>query len=47
MQLLISLRADVRKAKQFEIADKIRKGLTEMKVTLEDRPDGTIWRRDV
>ena len=46
MQLLISLRADVRKAKQFEIADKIRKGLTEMKVTLEDRPDGTIWRRD-
>ncbi len=47
MQLLITLRADVRKAKQFEIADKIRKGLTEMKVTLEDRPDGTIWRRDV
>ncbi len=46
MQLLITLRADVRKAKQFEIADKIRKGLTEMKVTLEDRPDGTIWRRD-
>ena len=46
MQLLISLRADVRKAKQFEIADKIRKGLTEMKVTLEDRPDGTIWRRE-
>ena len=47
MQLLISLRADVRKAKQFEIADKIRKGLTDMKVTLEDRPDGTIWRREV
>lgn len=46
MQLLIALRADVRKAKQFEIADKIRKGLTELKVTLEDRPDGTIWRRD-
>ncbi len=46
MQLLISLRADARKAKQFEIADKVRKGLTELKVTLEDRPEGTIWRRE-
>ena len=46
MQLLISLRAEARKAKQFEIADRVRKGLTELKVTLEDRPDGTIWRRD-
>jgi len=46
MQLLITLRADSRKAKQFEIADKIRKSLTEMKVTLEDRPDGTGWRRE-
>ena len=46
MQLLISLRAEARKAKQFEIADKVRKGLTELKVTLEDRPEGTIWRRD-
>ena len=46
MQLLISLRADARKAKQFEIADKVRKGLTELKVTLEDRFEGTIWRRD-
>ncbi len=46
MQLLISLRAEARKAKQFEIADKVRKGLTELKVTLEDRPEGTIWRRE-
>ena len=46
MQLLISLRADARKAKQFEIADKVRKGLTELKVTLEDRPEGTLWRRE-
>ncbi len=46
MQLLIALRADARKAKQFEIADKLRKGLTELKITLEDRPEGTIWRRE-
>ena len=46
MELLIELRAESRKAKQFEIADRIRDGLTDLKVTLEDRPDGTIWRRD-
>ena len=27
-------------------ADKIRDSLNELKLTLEDRPDGTIWRRD-
>ncbi|MGE3314712.1 MAG: cysteine--tRNA ligase, partial [Planctomycetaceae bacterium] len=46
MQLIIELRADSRKTKQFAIADKIRDGLNALKVTLEDRPDGTIWRRD-
>ncbi len=46
MQLLIAMRADLRKAKQFELADKLRKTLTELQVTLEDRPDGTGWRRD-
>ena len=46
MQLLIDMRAIARKKKDFEIADGIRKRLTEMKVTLEDRPDGTIWRRE-
>lgn len=45
MNLLIELRADARKSKNFAIADKIRDGLTALNVTLEDRPEGTTWRR--
>ncbi len=42
--LLIDLRARLRKEKNFALADEIRNRLTEMGVTLEDRPDGTRWR---
>jgi cysteinyl-tRNA synthetase len=44
MQLLIDLRAEARKAKNFALGDQIRKRLTELGVTLEDRPTGTAWR---
>jgi cysteinyl-tRNA synthetase len=46
MQLVIELRAEARRTKNFAIADKIRDGLTALRITLEDRPDGTSWRRD-
>jgi cysteinyl-tRNA synthetase len=46
MQLLIDLRAEARKAKNFALGDQIRKRLTELGVTLEDRPGGTIWRKE-
>jgi cysteinyl-tRNA synthetase len=46
MQLLIDLRAEARKAKNFALGDQIRKRLTEIGVTLEDRPGGTIWRKE-
>ena len=45
MGLLIHLRQDARKNKNFAIADNIRDGLTKIGVTLEDRADGTVWRR--
>jgi cysteinyl-tRNA synthetase len=45
LQLLIDLRAEARKTKNFALADQIRKRLTDLEVTLEDRPGGTIWRR--
>ena len=43
MKLLIELRAEARKKKDFATADRIRNGLAEMGVTLEDRPGGTEW----
>jgi cysteinyl-tRNA synthetase len=46
MTLLIDLRAESRKAKNFAVADQIRKRLAELGVTLEDRTGGTDWRRE-
>ena len=43
MQLLIELRAAARKNKDFATADQIRNKLSELGVTLEDRPGGTEW----
>ncbi len=42
--LLIDLRARLRKEKNFALADDIRNRLSELGITLEDRPDGTRWR---
>jgi cysteinyl-tRNA synthetase len=44
MQLLIDLRAEARKAKNFALGDQIRQRLGQLGVTLEDRPGGTGWR---
>jgi cysteinyl-tRNA synthetase len=44
VQLLIDLRAEARKAKNFALSDSIRKRLADIGITLEDRPGGTGWR---
>src|SRR5262245_51797108 len=44
MQLLIDLRAEARKAKNFALGDQIRNRLGQTGVKLEDLPGGTIWR---
>ncbi len=46
MQVLIKVRQHVRSQKDFATADMIRDLLQEQKITLEDRPDGTLWRRE-
>jgi len=41
---LVQVRADLRKAKQWQLADSIRSGLADLEITLEDTPQGTVWR---
>ncbi len=45
MKLLIDARTAARKNKDFATGDLIRKRLTELGITLEDRPGGTEWNR--
>ena len=44
VELLVELRDDLRDAKQYELADKLRARLSEMGVILEDSAQGTRWR---
>ena len=46
MQLVIQIRADARQNKNFAVADLIRNRLNELKITLEDRTDRTLWRKN-
>jgi len=44
IEKLIQDRAEARKSKNWQQADAIRKQLETMRVILEDKPDGTIWK---
>ena len=43
IDLLVSIRSDLRAARQFALADQIRDSLTAKGVSLEDGPQGTQW----
>jgi len=45
VQLLIEVRRRARELGQYELADGIRARLAELGIVLEDRPEGTAWRR--
>ncbi len=45
MQLLIEVRAEARRLNQYGLADAIRSRLTDLGIVLEDRADGTSWRK--
>jgi cysteinyl-tRNA synthetase len=45
VELLIRVRNDLRSAKQFELADRVRTGLAQLGIAIEDTPRGTEWRR--
>ncbi len=44
LSLLVDLRTEARRARDFALADSIRDRLAALGVTLEDRPEGTNWR---
>ena len=45
IQLLIEVRQEARKQKQFELSDMIRDKLKELGILLEDTKEGTNWKR--
>ena len=45
VELLLQTRRDLRAAKQYQLADQIRDQLTALGIAIEDRPDGTTWRK--
>jgi cysteinyl-tRNA synthetase len=44
IDLLVELRRDLRYAKQYELADRVRSRLAEQGIILEDGPSGTTWK---
>ncbi|MBN1764931.1 MAG: cysteine--tRNA ligase [Sedimentisphaerales bacterium] len=46
MELLIELRRDAKTNKNYQLADTIRDRLKQLNIALEDRPDGTGWRKE-
>ncbi len=45
MQVILDVRAEVRSQKLWSLSDKIRDGLQKLGITLEDKKDGTTWKR--
>lgn len=45
MKVLIDTRNELRKAKQWQLSDFIRHKLSEIGIALDDKPDGTTWKK--
>lgn len=44
VDLLLEIRVDLRKRKEWALSDKIRDGLNEIGIAIEDSPEGTTWK---
>jgi len=44
IELLIETRAELRSARRYDLADRIRASLAELGIILEDTPEGTKWK---
>jgi cysteinyl-tRNA synthetase len=47
MQILIEVRGELRKRKQYDLADQIRDRLKEKGIELQDTAEGVRWKRTV
>jgi cysteinyl-tRNA synthetase len=45
INLILELRAEIRTQKLWQLSDKIRDGLNKIGIVVEDRKDGTIWKK--
>ena len=45
VDLLVELRAEMRQAKRFDLADRVRDELALLGISLKDSPEGTTWSR--
>ncbi len=45
VDLLVELRAEMRQAKRFDLADRVRDELASLGISLQDSPEGTTWSR--
>jgi cysteinyl-tRNA synthetase len=45
INILINIRAELKKEKNYNLADKIRDELKNIGIQLEDSPKGTIWKK--
>jgi len=46
IDLLVSLRTELRKEKHWQMADRVRTSLKDLGVVLEDTPQGTVWKQE-
>ena len=46
MEFILNLRAEAKKEKNYALADKIRDGLKELGVIVEDTKSGAKWKRE-
>jgi cysteinyl-tRNA synthetase len=46
IDLLVQVRTELRAAKQWQLSDRVRDGLKELGVALEDGPQGTTWKQE-
>ena len=44
IEMLLATRQELRKAKQFQLADEIRDKLNNLGIAIEDTPNGAIWK---